>query len=80
MAIREIIKPDSETYMLKIPKKYLHREIEVIFLPVFSAERKFRQTKVPKDFDPILYHGAAKCTQDEIDHYLQNARDEWQLG
>ncbi|RQD65508.1 MAG: hypothetical protein D5R98_02830 [Desulfonatronovibrio sp. MSAO_Bac4] len=79
MAIREIIKPESETYTIHIPKNYLHREVEVILLPVFSSSQKHVPAQRERDFEPALYHGASSATKDEVDKYLQTSRDEWQL-
>lgn len=79
MAIREIIKPDSETYTLHIPKNYVHQEIEVILLPVLSLNRKTALHQVTESFEPALYHGAGKVSKKDIDDYLESAKNEWQF-
>ncbi|MDD4310361.1 MAG: hypothetical protein PHO32_08280 [Candidatus Cloacimonetes bacterium] len=34
--IRKIIQPQSESYILHIPKEYLNREIEILMVPLDS--------------------------------------------
>lgn len=78
MVIREIIKPDSDTYILRIPKEYLHKEIEVILLPTSSVNQREDHINANKEFEPEKYYAAAETTKQEIDNYLQNVRNEWQ--
>ncbi|KIM09039.1 MAG: hypothetical protein KU38_09395 [Sulfurovum sp. FS08-3] len=47
--VREIIKPKSEEYILRIPKEYLNQEIEILVLP-FS----YNKTKPKKDLSKLL--------------------------
>ncbi|MEA3360754.1 MAG: hypothetical protein U9R17_15295 [Thermodesulfobacteriota bacterium] len=34
--LREIIKPTSESYNIRIPKEYLNQEVEILVLPLGS--------------------------------------------
>ena len=36
--IREIIEPKIEEYVLRIPKEYLNRKVEILVLPLEGAE------------------------------------------
>ncbi|MFN2267382.1 MAG: hypothetical protein ABR533_03840 [Desulfonatronovibrio sp.] len=38
--IREIIKPQNNTYLLNIPEEYIDKEIEILLLPISIEEAK----------------------------------------
>ncbi len=37
--IREIIRPKSQEYTVRLPKEYLNREVEILILPFFRDSR-----------------------------------------
>jgi hypothetical protein len=39
--VRKIIKPQSEEYLLHIPKEYIDREVEILVLPIREENTSF---------------------------------------
>ncbi len=60
---REIIKPTSEEYTIKIPKEYLDLEVEILVLP-FSLDDK--QTKKQKNLSKLLDVGVWDINEEDI--------------
>ena len=56
---REIIKPTSEEYTIKIPKEYLDVEVEILVLP-FSLNDK------QKDLNKLLDVGVWDINEEDI--------------
>jgi hypothetical protein len=62
---REIIKPTSEEYTIKIPKEYLDVEVEILVLP-FSLDNKQEQEKKKKNLDKLLNVGIWDINEEDI--------------
>lgn len=39
-AVREICYPQSEELLIKLPRKFIRKEIEVIILPIYREEKE----------------------------------------
>ncbi|MCK5541290.1 MAG: hypothetical protein KAI40_01255 [Desulfobacterales bacterium] len=75
--LREIIKTNSEKYILHIPKKYLNKKIEILVLP-FENETK-------NEYQDISFQNAIKKTAGilksrKIDpvKWQKDIRSEWE--
>lgn len=60
---REIIKPTNEEYTIKIPKKYLNSEVEILILP-FSLYNE--QAKKKKSIDRLLDVGVWRMEEEDV--------------
>jgi hypothetical protein len=61
---------------LHIPREYINKEVEVIILPTFTADKSVHMPDADQ-FDPSLYFGAAEALKSDIDSYLMDIRGEW---
>jgi hypothetical protein len=52
-AVREICYPQSEDLLIKLPRKFVRKEIEVIILPIYRAEKEksSKKERLMKIFD-----------------------------
>jgi len=63
--IREIIRPQTQSYIIEIPKEYLNREVEILVFPLSSTKLHSDQrdniiTKTSgilsgKKIDPVIW-------------------------
>ncbi len=60
---REIIKPTSEEYTIKIPKEYLDVEVEILVLP-FSLDDKQKNRKT--NLNKLLDVGVWDINEEDI--------------
>lgn len=58
--LREIIKPQTQEYILHIPKEYLNQEIEILVLP-FSYNKKEK-----KDLNKLLEIGVWDIKEEDV--------------
>lgn len=58
--LREIIKPQTQEYILHIPKEYLNQEIEILILP-FSYNKKEK-----KDLNKLLEIGVWDIKEEDV--------------
>jgi len=75
---REIVRPSSEYYNLRIPREYIGKDIEVIVLPLFGLKNEIINDADKKLFDPMKFYGAASSGKDSIDEYLTKSKLEWE--
>ena len=72
--LREIVRPDSEEYILKIPKEYVNQDIEILVLP-------FKEMKKSKDFQnrSLLEESFGILKDKNIDPIIwqEEIRSEW---
>jgi len=74
--IREIIKPTSEFYNIKIPKEYINQEVEILVLP-FSSE-KITHNRENKKADVIRKSaGIIKSKNIDPSEWQREIRGEW---
>ena len=59
---REIIKPTSEEYMIKIPKEYLDQEVEIL---VFPLSLKNRRDNNKKNLDRLFNIGVWDISEED---------------
>ena len=52
--IREIIEPKIEEYVLRIPKEYLNRKVEILILPLDGIEVSSGTTQVLRETAGLL--------------------------
>jgi hypothetical protein len=62
---REIIKAKSEEYLIKIPKNYLNKEIEILILPLFTNSEPEPELSQKNDYLSQLLSGPT-LSDDEI--------------
>ncbi|RLA72076.1 MAG: hypothetical protein DRG30_07775 [Epsilonproteobacteria bacterium] len=58
---REIITPTSQEYMIKIPKEYLDKEVEILVLPFFYYKKKNK-----KDLSQLLKIGVWDIKEEDV--------------
>ena len=73
--LREIIKPTEQDYLLRLPKEYLNRNVEILVL-LIDGESDNQSIKSDKD---ILKKTAGIFKNRNIDplKWQQNIRAEW---
>ncbi len=73
--IREIIKPQSQKYILHLPKEYINKKIEILVLPFdFNEEKKDRNSVI--DFSKYKVK-AFENIKDPV-KWQQKIRNEWE--
>lgn len=71
--IREIIKPQTQTHTIEIPKEYLNVEVEILIFPIGS-------TKTPSDqIDQLIRKTSGILSGRNIDPIIwqREIRSEW---
>jgi hypothetical protein len=73
--IRKIIQPQSESYILHIPKEFLNREIEILMLPLDSEVEIIAKGLI----DKVVQKTAGILKGRNIDpiKWQQQIRSEW---
>jgi len=73
--LREIIVPKERDYLLKIPEKYLNRQVEILVLPMDNMPISNPDSKNPD----ILRKTSGILKNRNIDplKWQQNIRSEW---
>jgi hypothetical protein len=73
--LREIIVPKERDYLLKIPEKYLNRQVEILVLPMDNMPISIPDSKNPD----ILRKTSGILKNRNIDplKWQQNIRSEW---
>jgi len=71
--IREIIRPQTQSYTINIPAEYLNREVEILVLPV-GPERK-----VLSQSASIVNKTAGILSKNKVEpvSWQRKVRDEW---
>ncbi len=71
--IREVIRPQTKTYTIKIPQEYLDREIEILILPV-GPERK-----TPDQRAAAIMKTSGILSRNKVDpvSWQKDIRSEW---
>jgi len=72
--LRKIIKPNSENYMIQIPKEYINKKVEILILP-FIYEENINTTK---KFNPEFFYNVSNSPKNSIDDYLKDIKEEWE--
>ncbi|RQD66819.1 MAG: hypothetical protein D5R98_01435 [Desulfonatronovibrio sp. MSAO_Bac4] len=71
--IREIIKPQNNTYLLNIPEEYINKEVEILLLPVNTEEARIDHLK------NIIRKTSGILSANEVDpvSWQRQLRKEW---
>ena len=71
--IREVVRPQTQSFTINIPKEYLNREIEILIFPV-NPEKEFsnQKTDIIKKTSGLLSHRKV----DPIE-WQKKIRDQW---
>lgn len=74
--LREIIKPQSENYNLRIPKEYINQEVEILVLPLSEIKCNEKQQKT---FKQLTEETAGLLKDRNIDplKWQEEIRSEW---
>lgn len=79
--LREIIKPESENYILHIPKEYIDKEVEILVLPFEQPNSPDSNNfqKINKK-DNVLANTAGLLSDKNINpvEWQRKLRDEWE--
>lgn len=79
--LREIIKPESESYILHIPKEYIDKEVEILVLPFEEPNSPDSNNfqKINKK-DNVLANTAGLLSDKNINpvEWQRKLRDEWE--
>lgn len=71
--IREIVRPKSQDYTIRIPKEYINQEVEILVLP-------FSQIEENDDFVDLARKTSGILKDKNIDpiKWQKEIRDEWE--
>ncbi len=78
--LREIITPQTQDYMVKIPLEYLNTKVEILVLP-FSENKVNRPSHQAKTSDLrqlLKSYPVGNRSSSEIDQQINRLRDEWE--
>jgi hypothetical protein len=74
--LREIVRPSSEEYILKIPKEYINQNVEILVLPFDNIKDSKKNQNI--SFDTIeKSFGILKDKEIEPLSWQQKVRSEW---
>ena len=68
--VRAIVESSSLENVVKIPREFKNRKVEILILPLNEMKKK-------KKFNPKDFEGVLDLSQEEIDFELREMRNEW---